>query len=330
MPRQKCRTARFRKQTRHRDLPSTRTAPAATAACAGSLTRVRRTKPAARFPQKPPKQSRSLVPSRKARIARSPTRSPRAKDFATPPPAKMRSAQARIATPVKAGALLADRPSDTIPPRGHRSPTKSPASSSFAPGKIFPCAATLCFAESTRPPEDVPKSPVRGAKRVSRTPIPRQGQATKTPRQIPIGCRWTNREFHERNLQCSYTISGLPGEPRPRGLPGAQCLIPITWGKTVPFTETLPSGLCAALWQVNVQVFVAWLYEMGAPLFWPTTFTSKLINRSPVTLGFTDPIPCAVWHTEQENPSLEMCRPCCAQLALEITLFRSWHFAHMA
>src|SRR5579883_1269475 len=168
MPRQKCRTARFRKQTRHRDLPSTRTAPAATAACAGSLTRVRRTKPAARFPQKPPKQSRSLVPSRKARIARSPTRSPRAKDFATPPPAKMRSAQARIATPVKAGALLADRPSDTIPPRGHRSPTKSPASSSFAPGKIFPCAATLCFAESTRPPEDVPKSPVRGAKRVSR------------------------------------------------------------------------------------------------------------------------------------------------------------------
>ena len=28
-------------------------------------------------------------------------------------------------------------------------------------------------------------------------------------------------------------------------------------GNTTPFTETLPSALCAALWHVNVQVFEA-------------------------------------------------------------------------
>ncbi len=45
--------------------------------------------------------------------------------------------------------------------------------------------------------------------------------------------------------------------------PGMFLLIPyrritgIAYGSTTPFTETVPSALCAALWHVSVQVFKA-------------------------------------------------------------------------
>ena len=99
---------------------------------------------------------------------------------------------------------------------------------------------------------------------------------------------------------------------------------------TIAAAAIEPSALCAVLWQTRVQAFVARLYEIGTPLFWPTTAMSKLISLCPEMPAVTEPNPCAVWQTEQLKPSVEMCRLCGVQLALERMLVRSWHFAHSA
>ena len=65
------------------------------------------------------------------------------------------------------------------------------------------------------------------------------------------------------------------------------------------------------------------------PPFGATTLMSKFTRRSPEMVPLLAPMPWAVWQTEQEKPVL-MCVPCWFQLALETTLFRSWHLPHIA
>lgn len=87
----------------------------------------------------------------------------------------------------------------------------------------------------------------------------------------------------------------------------------------------MPSGLWSIMWQVSVQV----LFEYDStPDFGATTLTSKLTNRLPDTPELPAGTPCAVWHAEQEKPCW-ICVLCLAKLASELTLFKSWHLAHM-
>jgi len=57
---------------------------------------------------------------------------------------------------------------------------------------------------------------------------------------------------------------------------------------------------------------------------------SKFTKRSPEMLPDCAPIPWAVWHTEQENPSCLMWRACSLKLLLFVICARSWHLAHKA
>jgi len=66
---------------------------------------------------------------------------------------------------------------------------------------------------------------------------------------------------------------------------------------------------------------------IGVAPFGATTFTSKFTSRSPEMLPFTEPIPCAVWHVEQENPSL-MCRACSLKLVFARIVVKLWHLPH--
>ena len=65
------------------------------------------------------------------------------------------------------------------------------------------------------------------------------------------------------------------------------------------------------------------------PLLGATTFRSKFTSRSPEMLPFTEPMPCAVWHVEQENPSL-IWRAWSLKLEFERITLKLWHLPHNA
>ncbi len=88
------------------------------------------------------------------------------------------------------------------------------------------------------------------------------------------------------------------------------------------FPGAVPARLCACPWQVRLHEFEARRYAIGVAPLGATTLTSKFTIRSPDTVAAWAPIPCAVWQTEHEKPSL-MCRACSLKLALLTTLARS-------
>ena len=71
---------------------------------------------------------------------------------------------------------------------------------------------------------------------------------------------------------------------------------------------------------------------MGVPPFGATTFTSKLTSPTPAIVPLLAPMPWAVWHVEQVNPSVDTWFVCPLQLVLLPlrfkTTLRLWHLAH--
>ena len=100
------------------------------------------------------------------------------------------------------------------------------------------------------------------------------------------------------------------------------------WARTAfKAAPAAPTAVCAWPWQVRLQEFAARLYEIGLVPFGATTLMSKFTMRSPEMLAELDPMPCALWHVEQENPSL-MWRACSLKLVLDTSRAKSWHLAH--